>query len=137
MKLKKKTSMKYNLGGVLKKKKKDGESKVVKAPKNEVTQKAGLTAEGDKMPMLRKSTQLNEATRNRGADVADIKVNVTEANAKIKSVMASYQALSAEDRSGAKGKAMKNQLRILRDSTRGHAKKQAGTKQNAKGQYYD
>ena len=117
--------MKYNLGGKLKKK------------KEKVTQKAGVTAEGDKMPMLRKSTQLNEATNNRGADVADIKVNVTEANAKIKSVLASYQALSAEDRSGAKGKAMKNQLRILRDSTRGAAKKQAGTKQNVRGQFYE
>ena len=125
MKLKKKTSMKYNLGGKLKKK------------KSKVTQKEGVTAEGDKMPMLRKSSSLNEATNNRGADVADIKVNVTEANAKIKSVLASYQALSAEDRSGAKGKAMKNQLRILRDSTRGAAKKQAGTKQNVRGQFYE
>ena len=136
MKLKKKT-MKYNLGGVLKKKKKDGESKVVKAPKNKVTQKAGVTAEGDKMPQIRKAPLLTAATKNREAEVEDIKVNVTEANAKIKSVLASYQALSAEDRSGAKGKAMKNQLRILRDSTRGEAKKQAGTKQNARGQFYE
>ena len=117
--------MKYNLGGKLKKK------------KSKLTQKKGVTAEGDKMPMLRKSSSLNEATNNRGADVSDIKVNVTEANAKIKSVLASYQALSAEDRSGAKGKAMKNQLRILRDSTRGHSKKQSWSKQNARGEYYE
>lgn len=125
MKLKKKKSLKYEIGGKIKKR------------KAKVTQKAGLTAEGDKMPELHKDPKLSEVTRNRAADVEDIKANQQEANAKIEAVVKQLRALNPEEVKGEKGKALKNQLRILRDSKRGQAAKQSWTKMNAKGEYYE
>jgi hypothetical protein len=122
MKVIKKTS--YNIGGKVKKR------------KSKVTQKAGTTAEGDKMPELRKDPVLSEATRNRGADVEDIKTNTKEANTKINEVLKALKALTPEEAKGEKGKVLKNQLRILRDSKRGPAAKQSHTRMNARGEYY-
>ena len=123
--VKKSLATKYKGGGKIKKE------------KTKVSQKAGFTAEGDKMPELFKSKTLSEVTRNRGADVEDIKVNTKEANAKIESTLKELKALSPDELKGEKGKALKNQLRILRDSKRGVAKRQEGTKMNRKGQIYN
>lgn len=125
MKLRKKT-LKYETGG-----------KVKKKPKTVVAQKAGVTAEGDKMPELRQSKQLSNVTTNRTAEVQDIKTNVKEANVKKAAIQIQLRALPPAERGGKKALALKNQLRILNDSIRGHAKKQSGTKQNARGEYYE
>lgn len=131
MKLRKKT-LKYKTGGKVK----EEGSKVKKKPKTVVIQKAGVTAEGDKMPKVVKDPQLSEGLRNRGEEVKDTNTNVKGANVKIAAVTGQYRALSPEDRKGAKGKQLMNQLRILKDSKRGTAKKQGYTKQNSKGEYY-
>tara|TARA_R100000541_G_scaffold8970_3_gene16538 strand:+ start:381 stop:761 length:381 start_codon:yes stop_codon:yes gene_type:complete len=125
MKLKKKT-LAYKEGGKLKKK-----------PKVKVTQKAGVTAEGETMPKLTRDPQTSSFVGNAKVEAEERTAGTKSANVKIAAVTTQLRALSTEDRQGAKGKALKNQLRILRDSKRGRAAAVPNTGMNAKGQVYN
>lgn len=125
MKLKKKT-LAYKEGGKLKKK-----------PKVKVTQKAGVTAEGETMPKLTKDAQTSSFVGNAKVEAQERVAGAKAANVKIAAVTGQLRGLSTEDRNGAKGKALKNQLRILRDSKRGRAAAVPNTGMNAKGQVYN
>lgn len=122
MKLKKKASLKYRIGGKL---------------KDKVTQKAGKTAEGDTKITLTRSEGLDKtAPRNQAAEGKDRIEGAKEVNVKIQSVLKELRALSPEELKGEKGKALKNQLRILRDSKRGKAAGDSGVAMNKKGEVY-
>ena len=122
MKLKKKTSLKYRIGGKL---------------KDKVTQKEGKTAEGDTKMTLTRSEGLDKASpRNQAAEGKDRTEGAKEANVKIESVLKQLRALSPEELKGEKGKALKNQLRILRDSKRGKAAGDSSVAMNKKGEVY-
>jgi len=59
---------------------------------------------------------------DRGASVREAKANVAAANANIEALLKEFRALSAEDRKGEKGKALKAKLATERDSKRGNSK---------------
>jgi hypothetical protein len=123
MKLKKKTSLKYRIGGKLK--------------KDKITQKEGKTAEGDTKIGLFKSKGLETASpRDQSVESKDRVSGAKEANAKIESVLKQLRALSPAEAKGEKGKALKNQLRILRDSKRGKAAGDSSVAMNKKGEVY-
>ena len=122
MKLKKKASLKYKIGGKLKEK---------------TTQKAGKTAEGDVKIGLTRSEGIDKASpRNQAVEGKDRSAGAKEANAKIEAVLKQLRALSPEEVKGEKGKALKNQLRILRDSKRGKAAGDSTVAMNVKGEVY-
>ena len=122
MKLKKKTSLKYRIGGKL---------------KDKVTQKEGKTAEGDTKIGLFNSKGMDKASpRNQAVEGKDRTEGAKEANVKIEAVLKQLRALSPAEAKGEQGKALKNQLRILRDSKRGKAAGDSTTAMNKKGEVY-
>lgn len=126
MKVSKKYTKSYNKGGGPIGKKKD-----------KVTQKAGKTAEGDeKIGMFRGKNMDKASPKNQAVEGKERVEGAKAVNAKIAKVMADYQALSPADKKGEKGKAMKEQLRILRDSKRGAAAADSGVAQNKRGEFY-
>lgn len=99
---------KYNKGGKLK-----------KAVKKNQEEKA-LTKKGGKQVT---DADLGAArSADRGASVREAKANVAAANANIEALLKEFRALSAEDRKGEKGKALKAKLATERDSKRGNSK---------------
>ena len=126
MKVSKKYMKSYDKGGAIIGKKKD-----------KVTQKAGTTAEGDeKIGMFRGKGMDTASPRNQAVEGKDRTAGIKEANAKLLKVQAQYKALSPEEKKGEKGKALKNQMRILRDSKRGAAAGDSGVAQNKRGEFY-
>lgn len=122
MKLKKKTSLKYRIGGKL---------------KDKVTQKEGKTAEGDTKIGLFKSKGMDKVSpQNQAAEGKDRTEGAKEANVKIAAVLEQLRALSPAEAKGEKGAALKNQLRILRDSKRGRAAGDSSVAMNKKGEVY-
>jgi len=122
MKLKKKASLKYIIGGKL---------------KDKVTQKEGKTAEGDTKIGLFKSKGMDKASpRDQAFEGKDRIEGAKEANVKIEAVLKQFRALSPEELKGEKGKALKNQLRILNDSKRGRAAGDSSAAMNARGEVY-
>lgn len=122
MKLKKKTSLKYRIGGKL---------------KDKITQKEGKTAEGDTKIKLTRSEGMDKASpRDQSAEGKDRTSGAKEANVKIEAVLKQLRALTPAEAKGEKGKALKNQLRILRDSKRGKAAGDSSVAMNKKGEVY-
>lgn len=114
---------KYNIGGRLKKNK-----------STSITQKEGKTAEGDsKIGMFRSDKMPKTSQAVEGKERTE---GIKEANAKLAEVKKAYQALSAEEKKGEKGKSLVNQMRILRDSKRGAAAGASGVARNRRGEYY-
>jgi hypothetical protein len=109
----------------------------VKKLKSKVMQRAGKTAEGDTKIQLNRSEGLDKAApKNQAAESKDRTEGAKDANVKIKSLIADLRALSPEEKNGEKGKAIKNQLRILRDSKRGKAAGDSSVAMNKKGEVY-
>jgi hypothetical protein len=122
----KKVKVTYNGGGKVKKN------------KTKIIQKAGeKTAEGDtkiglwNSPIMKKVSPQNQAVEGK-----DRTEGIKEANVKIAAVLEQLRALSPAEAKGEKGKALKNQLRILRDSKRGRAAGDSSVAMNKKGEVY-
>lgn len=111
MKLKKKSVKKYETGGKV-----DELKKAVKKNREEkaLTKKGGKQVEDADLGAARSA--------DRGASVREAKANTVAARANIEALLKEYRALSAEDRKGEKGKALKAKLTTERDSIRGNAK---------------
>jgi hypothetical protein len=124
MKVKKKTPS-YSIGGKVKKN------------KAKVTQKEGKTAEGDEKIGLFQDESMDKASpRDQSVEGKERTKGAKAVNAKIESVKSAYQSLSPEDKKGPKGKAMKEQLRVLRDSKRGSAAADSDVAINKRGEVY-
>ena len=122
MKVTKKTS--YNIGGKVKK-------------KDKVTQKAGKTAEGDEKIAMFNSKGMDTASpRSQAVEGKERTEGAKAANEKIEKVLSAYKNLSPADKKGPKGKTMKEQLRVLRDSKRGKAAADSGVAVNKRGETY-
>lgn len=122
----KKVKVKYDGGGKVKKN------------KAKIIQKAGeKTAEGDTKIGLWNSKEMKTAMpKNQAAEGKDRTEGAKEANVKIAAVLEQLRALSPAEAKGEKGKALKNQLRILRDSKRGAAAGASNTAMNKRGEWY-
>ena len=114
----------YNIGGKLRKKNKS----------TQITQKEGKTAEGDAKIGMFKSDKLPKT--NQAIEGVSRTEGIKEANVKLAEAKKAYQALSPEEKKGEKGKALVNQMRILRDSKRGAAAGASGVARNKRGEYY-
>ena len=122
---------KYEKGGKLGKL-----AKAVKGgKKDKITQKAGKTAEGDDKMTLVRATKMPKT--NQGAEGAARTEGIKEANAKLAEVKKQYLALTPEEKKGKTGDALRNQMRILRDSKRGAAAGTDGVARNKRGEYYN
>lgn len=122
MKLKKKSVKKYETGGKV-----DKLKNAVKKNREEkpLTKKGGKQVEDADLGAARSA--------DRGASVREAKANVAAANANIEALLKEFRALSAEDRKGEKGKALKEKLATERDSKRGNSKYNSDLATNKQG----
>lgn len=120
-----KIKVSYKGGGLFKKK------------GDKIVQKEGKTAEGDtKIGMFNSKGMSKASPKNQAVEGKDRTQGIKEVNAKLAEAKKAYQALSPEEKKGEKGKALVNQMRILRDSKRGAAAGASGVARNVKGEYY-
>ena len=136
MKLKKKTP-KSKAGATVKKSLATKYKGGGKIKKDKITQKEGKTAEGDTKIGLFNSKGVEKVSpRDQSVEGKDRTSGAKEANAKIESVLKQLRALSPAEAKGEKGKALKNELRILRDSKRGKAAGDSSAAMNKRGEVY-